>query len=108
MHIFRFSPRPGTRAYSMRPLISEEVKKERIKRLREVAKISAHRFISSFLGKTLKVLVEEKEDPNSGLLSGYTDNYIRVFLKGDRKLKNKFVRVKLTEASDGWAKGEVV
>jgi len=108
IHIFRFSPRPGTRAYSMRPLISEEVKKERAERLKEVAKISSHKFISRFLGKTLKVLVEEKEDSKRGLLSGYTDNYIRIFFKGDRKLKNKFAQIKLTEAYEGWAKGELV
>ena len=108
IHIFRFSPRPGTKAYSMRPLISEEVKKERAEKLKEVAKISSRRFISRFLGKTLKVLVENKEDSNRGLLTGYADNYIRVFLKGDGKLKNNFVRVKLTDAYEGWAKGELV
>jgi len=107
IHIFRFSPRSGTRAYSMRPLISEKVKKERAERLKEVAKISSHKFISHFLGRTLKVLVEEKEDSNRGLLSGYTDNYIRIFFKGDRKLKNKFVDIKLTKAYEGWAEGEV-
>jgi len=108
MHIFRFSPRPGTKAYSMRPLISEEVKKERAERLKEAAEISSHKFISRFLGKTLKVLVEDKEDSKGGLLSGYTDNYIRIFFKGDRKLKNKFAQIKLTEAYEGWAKGELV
>ncbi|MCD6231158.1 tRNA (N(6)-L-threonylcarbamoyladenosine(37)-C(2))-methylthiotransferase MtaB [Candidatus Aerophobetes bacterium] len=108
IHIFTFSPRPGTRAYSMRPLINEEVKRRRAKRLREIAKNSSRKFISRFLGNTLEVLVEGRDNSKEDLLSGYTENYIRVFLKGDEKLENKIVRVKLTEAYEGWAQGELV
>jgi len=82
MHIFRFSPRPGTRAYSMRPLISEEVKKERAKRLKEAAKISSHKFISRFLGKTLKFWLKRRKILKGVYLPDIQIIISEFFLKG--------------------------
>lgn len=103
LHIFRFSPRPGTKAYSMGPRVDEKTKKRRSKLLRNLAKNLSRDFISQFLGKILRVLVEEKRDSATGLLTGYTDNYIRVLLEGEEELKNKLVKVKLTKVKDGRA-----
>jgi len=106
LHIFRFSPRTGTKAYSMQPRVDEKTKKRRSKLLRDLAKKLSRDFISQFLGKTLRVLVEDKRDPETGLLTGYTDNYIRVLLEGEKELKNKLVRVRLTKIKDGVAMAE--
>ncbi len=106
LHIFRFSPRTGTKAYSMQPRVDEKTKKRRSKLLRDLAKKLSRDFISQFLGKTLRVLVEDKRDPETGLLTGYTNNYIRVLLEGEEKLKNKLVRVRLTKIKDGVAMAE--
>ena len=106
LHIFRFSPRTGTKAYSMQPRVDEKTKKRRSKLLRDLAKNLSRDFISQSLGKTLRVLVEDKRDPETGLLIGYTDNYIRVLLEGEEELKNKLVRVRLTKIKDGVARGE--
>jgi threonylcarbamoyladenosine tRNA methylthiotransferase MtaB len=107
LHIFRFSPRIETRAYSMKPPVEERVKKERSKRLRELGKNLIQNFASRFLGDTLRVLVEEKVDPKTGWFSGYTDNYIRVSFKGGDELKNKLVMVRLVSANQGEILGEV-
>lgn len=107
LHIFRFSPRTGTKAYSMQPRVDEKTKKRRSKLLRDLAKKLSRDFISQFLGKTLRVLVEDKRDPETGLLTGYTDNYIRVLLEGEEELRNKLVRVRLTKIKDGLAMGKV-
>jgi len=107
LHTFRFSPRIETRAYSIQPRVEEKVKKERSKRLRELGENLAQNFASRFLGDTLRVLVEEKVDPKTGLFSGYTDNYIRVSFKGGRELKNKLVMVRLVGANQGQVRGQV-
>ncbi|TET09553.1 tRNA (N(6)-L-threonylcarbamoyladenosine(37)-C(2))-methylthiotransferase MtaB, partial [Candidatus Aerophobetes bacterium] len=99
LHIFRFSPRTGTRAYSMQPKVDEKTKKRRSKLLRDLAKKLSRDFISQFLGKTLRVLVEDKRDPETGLLTGYTDNYIRVLLEGEEELRNKLIKVRLTKVN---------
>ena len=107
LHIFRFSPRIETRAYSMEPRVEEKVKKERSKWLRELGKNLAQSFASHFLGESLRVLVEEKVDPKTGWFSGYTDNYIRVSFKGKNELRNKLVMVRLVSANQGQILGEV-
>lgn len=99
LHIFRFSPRTGTKAYSMQPKVDEKTKKRRSKLLRDLAKNLSRDFISQFLGKTLRVLVEDKRDPATGLLTGYTDNYIRVLLEGEEELRNKLIKVRLTKVN---------
>jgi len=107
LHIFRFSPRKGTKAYSVQPRVEERVKKERSKSLRNLGKKLSQDFASQFLGKTLRVLVESQPDSESGLLSGYTDNYIRVLFPGKEEFKNKFIRVRLTGIKEGRALGKV-
>ncbi|MEA1964777.1 MAG: tRNA (N(6)-L-threonylcarbamoyladenosine(37)-C(2))-methylthiotransferase MtaB [Candidatus Aerophobetes bacterium] len=107
LHIFRFSPRKGTSACSMGPRVTERVKRERSKKLREMGKIHSLEFASHFLNRSLRVLVEEKRDSLSGLLTGYTDNYIRVFIRGEENLKNRLVKVRLTEIKENKVRGQV-
>lgn len=105
LHVFRFSPREGTRAFSMKPQVDERVKRKRSRILRELGRRLSEEFVSSFLGSNLRVLIEDRRDPETGLLCGYTDNYIRVLAQGDEGLKNKLVMVKLTGIENGFAKG---
>jgi len=133
LHIFRFSPRKGTRAYSIKPRIEEKVKKERSKLLRDLGNKLSQDFASQFLGKTLTVLAEDQPDTESGLLFGYTENYIRVLFPGKEEFKskltpspfplphgerikvrgkrkslyNKFIRVRLTEIKEAKVLGKV-
>jgi len=107
LHVFRFSPREGTRAFSMRPRVDERIKRQRSIKLRELGRRLSAEFITRFLGERLRILIEDRRDPETDLLCGYTDNYIRVFVEGDDDLKNKLVMVKLIDMEDGLARGEV-
>lgn len=107
LHIFRFSPRKRTRAYFIQPRTEEKVKKERSKLLRDLGKKLSQDFASQFLGKTLTVLVENQPDPVSGLLFGYTENYIPLLFNGKEELKNKLIRIRLTGIKEGRVLGKV-
>jgi len=107
LHIFRFSPRKETRAYSIKPRVEENVKKERSKLLRDLGNKLSQDFASQFLGKALTVLAEDQPDTESGLLFGYTENYIPVLFKGEEELKNKLIRVRLIEIKEGKVLGKV-
>ena len=107
LHVFRFSPRENTRAFSMRPQVDERTKRERSRVLRELGERLTEEFILRFLGSSLTVLIENRRDPETGLLCGYTDNYIRVLIEGNENLKNKLVMVRLTQVVDGVARGKV-
>jgi len=92
IHVFPYSPRPGTKAAAMPAPVEDGVKQERSRRMRALGRASVRNFRRKFLGKTVMVLWEKQ---TCGVWSGLTDNYIRVFTKSDRDLTNKLVPVKL-------------
>jgi len=92
IHVFPYSPRPGTKAAAMPAKVDDKTKQERSRRMRALGRASVRNFRRKFLGKTVMVLWEKQ---TCGVWSGLTDNYIRVFTKSDRDLTNKLVPVKL-------------
>jgi threonylcarbamoyladenosine tRNA methylthiotransferase MtaB len=77
-HVFRYSPRRGTAGAKLRGAVPEAVKKERAGILEETAEEVARGFRNSVIGKEQTVLIEEEED---GVMTGYTGNYIKVYVK---------------------------
>ncbi len=74
IHIFTYSPRPGTPAASMPGQVGKETAKRRYVMLKKIADASKERFIAENRGKMLPVIFEE-EQPD-GTYSGWSDNYI--------------------------------
>jgi threonylcarbamoyladenosine tRNA methylthiotransferase MtaB len=81
-HVFSYSPRPGTPAADMKPQIPEKVKKERSEALRSLGRNKNFDFRKKCQGSEQRVVIEDKKDVDSGLLTGLTDNYIRVLVSG--------------------------
>ena len=77
-HVFRYSPRRGTAGARLRGAVPEAVKKERAGILEETAEEVARCFRNSIIGKEQTVLIEEEED---GYMTGYTGNYIKVYVR---------------------------
>ena len=69
------------------------MKKERADRLEELKKEMAIIERENYIGKSLKILIEEEID---GYLYGYSENYLRVKVKGDKKMINEIIEVKIT------------
>ena len=86
LHVFPYSKRTGTPAARMEDQIDEEIKDERVQRLIALSDQLAKEYASNFEGEVLEVIPEEpyKEDPNSGLFEGYTDNYLKVVFPATR------------------------
>jgi threonylcarbamoyladenosine tRNA methylthiotransferase MtaB len=82
LHVFSFSPRPGTAAADMRNQVPDRVKKQRSEEIRNLGMKKNLVFRKNNIGISLKVVIEDKADAQSGLLSGLTDNYIRVQVLG--------------------------
>jgi threonylcarbamoyladenosine tRNA methylthiotransferase MtaB len=106
-HIFRYSPRPGTPAANMPDAVPEEEKEARSQELAAVCRETQQRYISRYLGRTLNVLVEGKEK-EGGLLSGYTENYIRTQFTGGSHLIGTVAPVRLVEPTTDGAVGEAL
>ena len=95
IHVFPYSSRPDTAAATMPKQVKHEVKKERNQRMLELSRSSRYRFYDQFLGQTMPVLWEQETGPGSGVYSGLTGNYIRVFARSERCLNNEITPVKL-------------
>jgi len=108
IHVFPFSPRPGTAAAKMPQQVWEQVKKERAQRMLELARYCRHSSYAQFLGRTMPVLWEKETNLGSGIYSGLTDNYIRVFTHSEKPLTNKITPVKLDGFYNQGMSGELV
>ena len=92
IHIFQYSDREKTIASKMENKIDAKVKKERADRLEELKKEMAIKERENYIGKELEVLIEEEID---GYLYGYSENYMRVKVKGDKKMINEVMKRKI-------------
>ena len=100
VHVFKYSKRKGTLAAEMPDQVNPAEKSKRSAQLLEIGDQVGKQFLRDQIGTKRKVLLEEV-DSNTGLLSGFTDNYIRVYLTpADRNPElwlNTFLEVSLTE-----------
>jgi threonylcarbamoyladenosine tRNA methylthiotransferase MtaB len=104
IHVFPFSPRPGTAAATMTGQIPESAKKERGRQTLALSRESSKNFPAQFLGRTLEVLWEQL---SAGVWSGLTGNYIRVYARKSQDLTSKLWPVKLVMAYRDGVWGEV-
>ena len=108
IHVFPFSSRPETSAAGMPEQIKDEVKRERNQRMLELSRSSRRSFCEQFLGQTMPVLWEKETSPGSGIYSGLTGNYIRVFAHSEKPLDNEITPVKLVGFHNQGMWGELV
>ena len=98
VHAFRYSPRKGTKGAELKGRVSGEISAARASDLESVAEETARAFNEKNFGVVHRVLAEEEQD---GFITGYTDNYIRVYIDVknciDAPRLGDFCRVKLTE-----------
>jgi threonylcarbamoyladenosine tRNA methylthiotransferase MtaB len=103
VHVFPFSPRPGTAAAAMPQTVPPEEKKERMARMLAVAEESERRFWTAQLGSRQTVLWEK---PRFGQAHGLTDNYVRVIDPQGGGAWNQFSDVRLIRLVEGGVVGE--
>jgi threonylcarbamoyladenosine tRNA methylthiotransferase MtaB len=110
LHVFPYSKRTGTPAARMENQIDEEVKNERVHRLIALSDQLAKEYASQFEGEVLEVIPEErfKENPESGLYEGYTDNYLKVVFPANEEMVGEIVKVKITKAGYPYNEGQFV
>ncbi len=106
VHAFKYSKRAGTKAAAMDCQIPENIKTERSHRLGEKANEAASAFYDRCKGSVRRALLEEMTE--EGLITGYTDNYVKVYAEGNENMLGKFCDIRLiAEYKDGM-KGELL
>jgi len=95
MHVFKYSPRHGTKAEKMPNQIDGNIKEERSKKLIELSDKNEINQNKRYINKNLDVLIEEFEE---GYYKGHTTNYIMVKIQENtNNLQNKIVTVKIID-----------
>lgn len=79
MHVFPYSPRPGTKAAEMPGQLPRAVKEARAREAQTVAEALRRAYLEAQLGQTLSVLFETEEN---GFWQGRSDNYCLVRAAG--------------------------
>ena len=105
-HLFKYSPREGTRAAKMGGQINGNIKKDRLHDLEKIEEKNRIGFLEKQLGETLSVLIESKSDLE-GYSGGYSTNYLKVNIKDDIAA-NTIVDVRITDIKDDELIGEVI
>jgi len=83
IHTFKYSKRNYTKASKMEGQVDGNIKKERSNIILDLSKKLNKEFLKQYIGKKVSVLFENYTDE---VLTGYTKNYIKVKVKGDKKL----------------------
>ncbi|EYE88116.1 30S ribosomal protein S12 methylthiotransferase [Fervidicella metallireducens AeB] len=88
MHIFKYSPRKGTKAATFNEQVAPEIKDKRSKLLIELDEKNEKEFTNKFLNKRMDVLFEETKN---GYSKGYTKNYIKVQVQSAKDLSGEII-----------------
>ena len=99
LHVFPFSARPGTPAAKHTHPLAASTIRTRAERMLEVGEALAGRAAEAWVGRKVQVLIEERR--RDGLLSGWTEQYIRVRCEGPEEHIGRIVSVVAREAKRG-------
>ncbi|MGC9358823.1 MAG: tRNA (N(6)-L-threonylcarbamoyladenosine(37)-C(2))-methylthiotransferase MtaB [Anaerolineae bacterium] len=105
LHVFRYSPRPGTAALRLPDQVSPRVAKKRSQKMRDVGQALSRNYHQSYLGHTVPVLFENRDD---GQWTGLTDTYIRASVASPNNLHNQIVPVRCVTADARGIGGELL
>ncbi len=74
----------------------------------EIGARLSEQFAKRFVGKTMEVLIESKRDPQTGRLSGFASNYLRVCVRdATADMVNTIAEVVVDDVAGAKAIGEV-
>ncbi|MFT5165238.1 MAG: threonylcarbamoyladenosine tRNA methylthiotransferase MtaB [Saprospiraceae bacterium] len=98
LHVFTYSERPNTPAADMEGIVPVVERRRRNEMLRILSEKKKRSFYSQFLGRRREVLFELHKDKK--LMTGFTDNYLKIEAPIDPELINKIATVQLMEVKE--------
>lgn len=93
LHVFTFSPRSNTPAARMDSQVAADIKGSRSRTLHRLSEKKRMEFYRRCTGAAFNVLWESEDE--NGMISGFTDNYIKVTANHDYATQGKITREKL-------------
>ena len=105
LHVFSYSDRSNTYSNDLVNKVSNKEKTYRRKLLQQLSKNKFSTYVNKNLNSSKKVLFENYND---GILDGLTENYIRVYSRGEKKFINHIKKVNLINHTNNDVYGELI
>ena len=97
LHVFTYSERPGTKSVELPDKVKPTDAERRSKILLDLSAGKRKQFYQKHIGQCLQVIFEQRA--KGGLMTGFTDSYIKVETDYNAFMIGKCVPVELTEIS---------
>ena len=94
LHIFSYSPRPGTEAFTLGDPVPKLEKKRRLWRLKNLIEKKNYEFRRSLENKIFTIITEK----NHSEISGFSDNYVRIIVDREQR-ENRLLDVRITDVT---------
>jgi len=107
-YIFKYSPRPGTPAFTMDDDVSPGEKKLRFLELEKVQKRSQQNRLQRYIGNTIEVLAERVSARSEDDLTGHSTCHKLVNFRGSQEMLGNVVNVRIREIRTNSLFGEFV
>jgi threonylcarbamoyladenosine tRNA methylthiotransferase MtaB len=98
LHVFTYSPRPGTPAAAMRDQVPVQVARERNRILRDLAAEKKLAFMQTFVGRIVEAITLNVFDGKS--TEALTDNYLKLRLQGQHET-NQWASARVEQVEAG-------
>lgn len=105
VHAFKYSKRKWTRAKDFKNQVDGNIAQKRSEKIIQLSKDMKKSYMQRYIGRNLPVLFEEYKD---GYLYGYTPNYIKVKVKGDKSLWGLQTEVELISIEEELMLGSIL
>ena len=103
LHVFTYSPRPGTPAAAMEAQVTAQAAQERNRILRELAASKKLAFMHGFIGKTVAAITLNPQTGKAGqpaFTEALTDNYLKLHLTGEHT-PNRWIGARVEAVQEG-------
>ena len=105
LHVFTYSERENTKAINLKPTVPFKERSNRSKLLRELSDQKKAQFYKKSIGASRPLLVENNK---SGILFGFTDNYIKVKINAESSIENTIQMVNILDFKGEYVLGEII
>lgn len=108
LHVFSYSDHPQAASFQFNGKVLSKVIKRRNSLLTDLGDLKWRNFLSSQLDSRLPVLIEKRLTRETEMLTGLSDNYIRVECEGSGELFNQIRMIRPVEISGRRLVGRLV